>query len=189
MNCMDRFWRQDKHECPKQDVTIKNPFEGKVKCNECAHWIDETDAQKVSVDASYNSYVRTYCPLHRRAYSRMSVYGMSVIYFAEVSVSEDGTPIGYKKLGKGKLHPTTTQENRDNEWQRKIQSFKQFVDEERVTKEKALENQRDETVKIVEAKMEEIGNTTVDLCKNSQEFKNDVLAALEEIIAKIKQEI
>jgi len=83
----------------------KDPFEDKVKCEECKHWIDKSDAQEVAnlrlvhfwPGSRTSSY---YCPLHKKPYEKILSPG---IYTKKMLVDENGTPIGYKKI-KTKKH-------------------------------------------------------------------------------------
>ena len=78
----------------------KNPET--VKCDECKHIIEKEDAQCVITKDIYSpSYILTssnyYCPMHKKPYSRI-VDRIGESYYAELEVSEDGTPVGYTKI-------------------------------------------------------------------------------------------
>lgn len=81
----------------------KDPFEDKVKCNTCKHWIDKSDAQKVETTflnlfSMENPSFEYYCPEHKRAYDEVCYVGFRRSYFKRLIVSEDGTPIGFTKI-------------------------------------------------------------------------------------------
>ena len=80
----------------------KNCFKDKVKCEECKHWIDKGDAQRIEVDLrSYfydNSKDEFYCNMHKKKYDRKIIYASSIFYFKEMLVNENGEPIGYTKI-------------------------------------------------------------------------------------------
>jgi len=80
--------------------TCLDPFADKVKCYECRHWIDKSDAQKVEASGFYDGD-RWYCQLHKKPYSRVRTYAFADLatrFFGEVEMNKDGTPIGYKKI-------------------------------------------------------------------------------------------
>jgi hypothetical protein len=81
----------------------KDPFADKVKCEVCKHWIDKVDAQKVKKvwEGRYSTTDDLfYCPEHKRPYDKMftSLCSIGITYFKTMIVSEDGTPVGYKKI-------------------------------------------------------------------------------------------
>ena len=63
-----------------------------VPCSECGVMVLDRMAQSVSV--GWHGAVLRYCAAHRKSYSK--VQG-DQRYYAELEVSEDGTPIGYVK--------------------------------------------------------------------------------------------
>lgn len=74
-----------------------DPFADKVKCSECRHWVDRSDAQRISHSAYGYSFDEFYCPTHKKPYSRSSSTGMGWRYFGEIEMTEDGKPIAPKK--------------------------------------------------------------------------------------------
>lgn len=87
------------------DTPCPDFFEDKVKCDECKHWIDKYDAS--SVDAGYNMWlgltILWYCPMHKKPYSRFISAQPENLYFGEVQMDKDGTPIGYEKIKEKKV--------------------------------------------------------------------------------------
>lgn len=89
-----------KQECP-------DPFKDKVKCEECKHYVDKSDAQEMKTGSKLDfigddlrrvtEYVY-YCPLHKRKYDRKSSGWCGSYYYKEMSVDENGEPIGYTKI-------------------------------------------------------------------------------------------
>ncbi len=77
----------------------------KVKCETCKHWIDKEDAQKVTTNVvsfttSSNSMLY-YCPMHKKPYTQKLMFirvDTETKYFGKVEMTEDGTPVGYKKI-------------------------------------------------------------------------------------------
>ena len=65
-----------------------------VACTECGVMVLNRMAQSVSV--GYGSGPR-YCQAHRKSYSKTFELPGGQRYYAELRVSEDGTPIGYVK--------------------------------------------------------------------------------------------
>lgn len=85
--------------CTNQRIEVvgcPDPFKDKVKCHECKHWIDKSDAHKVEVN-SYYAVTEYYCPMHKKPYTRKISCMYPVSYYGEVGMDEDGTPIGYTK--------------------------------------------------------------------------------------------
>lgn len=85
-----------KPQCP-------DPFADKVKCDECKHWIDKSDAQEVHVMNSPwrdGNTLEYFCPQHKKNYTKKRVwgYGINNEYYQTMVVSEDGTPVGYEKI-------------------------------------------------------------------------------------------
>lgn len=74
----------------------KDPFADKVKCTECSHYVDKSDAQVVALFGYYGSKVY-YCPMHKKPYSRMDAWGGTVRYYGEVEMTKEGKPIAPKK--------------------------------------------------------------------------------------------
>jgi len=79
------------HQCP-------DPFADKVKCNECKLWVDKSDASKVRHLGLFGEVVEWYCPTHKKPYTSYIVAMPSNLYYGEVRMEADGTPIGYKKI-------------------------------------------------------------------------------------------
>jgi hypothetical protein len=81
---------------------LPDPFKNKVKCEECKHYIDKSDAQEVKIFTSilWDVNYKFYCPMHRRPYSRIDKYLGLRRYFNEMEVTEEGEPIGYIKKSK-----------------------------------------------------------------------------------------
>ncbi len=86
--------------CRKKEEPCPDPFADKVKCDECKHWIDRSDAQIIDTHTGFGSYTRCFCPMHRKPYTRVHNY-TELVYFAELRVNEDGTPYGYVKENVG----------------------------------------------------------------------------------------
>ena len=79
----------------------KNCFEDKVKCEECKHWIDKGDAQRIEVRVLYHFDENSdefYCNMHKKKYDRKIISTSNISYFKEISVNENGEPIGYTKI-------------------------------------------------------------------------------------------
>lgn len=83
----------------KSDIK-QTAFEDKVKCKECKCYLSKLDAQKVENLSFYGSYDEFYCRSHSKPYSRMIVGSDSIYYEGTVTMSEDGTPVGYQKIAK-----------------------------------------------------------------------------------------
>ena len=90
------FW------CKKTD-----PFENKVKCEECRLYTDKSDAQKIKKTRTYShpfgAYSKTkeiyYCKSHNVPYDECFGDATDTLfYFKHMEVDKDGTPVGYKKL-------------------------------------------------------------------------------------------
>ena len=85
-------------------LSRKDPFEDKVKCEECKHWVDKYDCSDVDYNVAHSFMypIREklyYCPEHTKPYSRKTDYSCSdTKYFKEIEVDKDGTPLGYKKI-------------------------------------------------------------------------------------------
>lgn len=88
----------------KEKEGFPDPFADKVKCDECKHWIDKSDAQQVSCTGLYN-FIRSYCPLHKKPYSKVTKWSHPYRYFGELEMNEEGIPIGYEPV-KVKKPPT-----------------------------------------------------------------------------------
>ncbi len=88
-----------------KDVTFldcPDPFKDKVKCTECKHWIDKSDASSVLHRGGiyYSQFIDWYCPMHKKPYTRYIMAFPNNLYYGEVRMEEDGTPVGYKKIDK-----------------------------------------------------------------------------------------
>lgn len=81
----------------------KDPFEGKTKCSECKHWVDEKDCQIIKSrdnfilleDGHYNRY---YCPEHKKPYEEIFHSIAGTTYYKRIRVDEQGVPVGYQKI-------------------------------------------------------------------------------------------
>lgn len=82
---------KEEHICP-------DPFADKVKCYECKLWTDKTDASKVSGLGMFGLINDWYCPTHKKPYTRIIRASPNSLYFGEVLMEEDGTPVGYQKI-------------------------------------------------------------------------------------------
>lgn len=74
-----------------------------VECDDCGHIISKKRAQIVAVKNYFFSdpIHYFYCELHKKPYDRENRMGYTnSTFFREMEVSEDGTPIGYKKIEK-----------------------------------------------------------------------------------------
>jgi hypothetical protein len=82
-------------QCPEQ----ADPFEDKVKCTTCKHYIDKLDAQEVKVSGRWHEK-RFYCEMHKVPYEEIwiSHLDMATYYYKKFSVDEKGVPAGYKKI-------------------------------------------------------------------------------------------
>ena len=91
--------KPDKKSCP-------DPFKDKVNCEECRGWFDVEDCQEIKTVGFHSNYLNFYCPTHKKDYDKKYSYSfkkdglthLGFSYFKELEVSEDGTPIGYKKI-------------------------------------------------------------------------------------------
>lgn len=85
------------NDVPEPCVLPKDPFEGKVKCDECKHYIDRYDAQKVTIDSYMCGRSEIcYCPVHKKPYDQIDRYSNIPIYYKTMMrVSEEGIPIGF----------------------------------------------------------------------------------------------
>lgn len=80
----------------KKTMDCPDPFEDKVKCEECKCWLDIEDSQ--AIRANYGQVY--YCGVHRKSYSRIvsdNPFRTNNRYFREIECDKDGNPIGYKK--------------------------------------------------------------------------------------------
>lgn len=86
----------------KKEELEKN--EDYVECKTCGHLISKKRAQVVTIEWSNaipgaDNEEKYYCELHTKGYETMRYHNWSpVTYHKNIEVSEDGTPIGYKKL-------------------------------------------------------------------------------------------
>ena len=89
-------WRKQPEGSPNTPQQAEPREPEAVACTECGVMVLNRMAQSVSV--GYGSGPR-YCQAHRKSYSKM--FEANVLggrrYYAELQVSEDGTPIGYVK--------------------------------------------------------------------------------------------
>lgn len=75
-------------------------------CEECKHLVNRSHLQVVRVINlsvfQMGTDVRYFCPEHKKPYDKVVDYIPRKKYFTEreIEVSEDGTPIGYKKIKK-----------------------------------------------------------------------------------------
>lgn len=97
----------------KTPLKDSDPFKDKVKCETCKCWLDKSDAHRVDLGGdrqwSYYDYIISwnsidsnnifYCRIHKPNYTKK--IGNS--FFKELEVTEDGEPVGYKKLDKTDL--------------------------------------------------------------------------------------
>lgn len=93
------MWHKVNNEV--QDVIYMDcpdPFKGKVKCQECKHYIDKSDAQKISYISMYGGREFFYCPMHKKPYDEYTCFRMNTHYYRKLLVNEEGEPIGYKKV-------------------------------------------------------------------------------------------
>lgn len=86
----------------------KDPFEDKVKCDECKHWIDKRDAKIVrrTYEGWHDLGEEIYCPMHKKSYDRTDEFRdidrkIKVCYFKtlpehEIEVDENGNEIKKK---------------------------------------------------------------------------------------------
>lgn len=78
-----------------------DPFENKVKCEECKLYTDKSDAQKVKETNTryYEQAEIYYCKAHKVPYDECFTNRAGLcFYFKRMEVDKDGTPLGYKKL-------------------------------------------------------------------------------------------
>lgn len=86
---------------PIHQVTLldcPDPFKNKVKCEECKHWVDKTDASVVSYSGSFGYYYSYFCSMHKKPYTRTITAFPRNLFFGEVLMEQDGTPVGYEKI-------------------------------------------------------------------------------------------
>lgn len=76
-------------------LKCSDPFKDRVKCQECKHWIDRSDASIVKTVSSWGIHEYWYCPMHKKSYNSFFSGHPKNIYFGEVQMEEDGTPVGY----------------------------------------------------------------------------------------------
>lgn len=84
--------KETKENCP-------DPFEDKVKCEECRCWIDLSDAKIVEVVYDvWGGDKKNYCHAHAKPYQKVHYYSTQdkkPQYFGEVEMTEDGKPIAH----------------------------------------------------------------------------------------------
>lgn len=76
-----------------------------VECETCGHIISKKRAQIVNINggaASYLGWTHIRCELHKFPYDEGYKLGASSVYYKKMEVSEDGTPVGYKKISEKK---------------------------------------------------------------------------------------
>ena len=88
-------WRSRPELEPNTPILVTPREPEAVACSECGVMVLNRMAQSVSV-GWYGSGLR-YCQAHRKSYSKMFDLPGGQRYYAELRVSEDGTPIGYVK--------------------------------------------------------------------------------------------
>ena len=77
-----------------------------VKCDECHCILEEKDAQHVEsfegVICEFFRSTKYYCGEHKKPYKKFVLreHSGDHRFYGEVEVSEDGTPVGYKKIKK-----------------------------------------------------------------------------------------
>ena len=83
---------KEKHDC----------FADKVECNDCLCYLNKTSAQKVEVLCYGGSFFHYYCRTHRKPYNVKVVpppgVDIPTRYEGIINMTEDGTPVGYKKI-------------------------------------------------------------------------------------------
>ena len=73
-----------------------------VECETCGHIISKKRAQVVTI-ANYTFGDIFYCETDKKPYDRIKIFGLvHRVFFREMEVSEDGTPVGYKKISEKK---------------------------------------------------------------------------------------
>ena len=92
----------------KKEIEKKEGLQ--VKCEECKHYIDIGDAQKVIQMYAY-TFIPTeniyYCPLHKKRYYKKLFLDFKTKYFGEMEMNNEGEPIGYKKHERTNPKPNT----------------------------------------------------------------------------------
>jgi len=82
-------------------IEIKQVKSEQVKCEECKHWVDTSDAHMVRRYSPLGMFEQYYCPMHKKPYNEVIVgffpYSEGAWYFGRVKMTEDGTPVGYVK--------------------------------------------------------------------------------------------
>lgn len=76
-----------------------------VECETCGHIISRNRAQIVTVsDYMFGDVTQHfYCETDKKPYDRIKIFGLvHRIFFRDMEVSEDGAPIGYKKISEKK---------------------------------------------------------------------------------------
>lgn len=79
-------------------MNSSDPFKDKVKCEECKHYIDKSDASSVKSVDMFGVNTDWYCPMHKKPYSSYISATPENLYYGEIRMKEDGTPVGYKKI-------------------------------------------------------------------------------------------
>lgn len=91
-------------DCVPQTATLDY-----LVCEECKHLVERKDMQEVMQIYIYTYFPHPYesnslyfCPEHKKPYNEIEKWSSEKKYFTtrKTEVSEDGTPIGYKKIKK-----------------------------------------------------------------------------------------
>jgi len=72
-----------------------------IKCENCRCWLERKDAQIISVYSEVFNFEEYYCRKCKQPYSEVKLFSYSDIpnkYFKKIEVTEDGEPVGYKKI-------------------------------------------------------------------------------------------
>jgi len=91
--------RKEEDEKP---ILIYTEMKNKVICETCKCWLSKEDAQRVHVIAYWDDYFY-YCRSHKKPYAKLVIGDDRkdknlIQYYREVEVTEDGIPVGYKKI-------------------------------------------------------------------------------------------
>jgi len=100
------FWAYcDQKEETREFLKPMDIIEPQTKCETCGAYIDKInkvniwDINKVNIWDGVLELTTYYCGTCKKPYTKKHVlyYGADK-YFGEVEMSEDGTPVGYKKI-------------------------------------------------------------------------------------------
>ena len=94
-----RIWlgsRENYHEKPAEKVVETEPEE--VHCVECGVRLLKSKAQRVVGSSWSGSGDNYYCEAHKKPYESFTFFSSKHMFFKEIEVTEDGTPIGYTKI-------------------------------------------------------------------------------------------